>query len=283
MRTISRCPCETRRWMSASTAVARRLRVAPRTSGMTQNEHENEQPSWIFTNARVRSSRVSARTQPIAPTSPATAAGTSSLGTREDCHVRRDRLERAVEVRSASRHVDTAVSARRARDGLPGLRDGLVRDTARVHDSDLGTVGDLDVTLLEQALAHGLRVRVRHLAPEKAHGNVAIEPAQRPRRRLNATCHGEDVCRPALELEPVDRAPAAHVRPSGRSTRTSPRSRQAHATRAFDDRQLDVRDEHVRGRKLLSRTSARKTSMSTSLALLCRGRPRPRPRRHRLP
>ena len=47
---------------------------------MTQNEHENEQPSWIFTNARIRSSPARACTQPIAPTSPATAAGTSSLG-----------------------------------------------------------------------------------------------------------------------------------------------------------------------------------------------------------
>jgi hypothetical protein len=46
---------------------------------MTQNEHEKEQPSWIFTNARVRSSRVSACTQAMAPTSPATAPGTSSL------------------------------------------------------------------------------------------------------------------------------------------------------------------------------------------------------------
>ena len=47
---------------------------------MTQKAHENEQPSWIFTNARIRSSRASACTQPIAPTSPATAAGVSSLG-----------------------------------------------------------------------------------------------------------------------------------------------------------------------------------------------------------
>ena len=28
----------------------------PRTSGMTQKAHENEHPSWIFTNARIRSS-----------------------------------------------------------------------------------------------------------------------------------------------------------------------------------------------------------------------------------
>jgi hypothetical protein len=76
--TISRCPCSTRRRTSASTASARRLRDAPRTSGMTQKLHENEQPSWIFTNARTRSSRASAWTHPIAPTSPATNAAVSS-------------------------------------------------------------------------------------------------------------------------------------------------------------------------------------------------------------
>ena len=64
----------------ASTASARRLRDAPRTSGITQKLHEKLQPSWIFTNARTRSSRASAWTQPIAPTSPATNAGVSSLG-----------------------------------------------------------------------------------------------------------------------------------------------------------------------------------------------------------
>ena len=62
-----------------STASALRLRVPPRTSGITQNAHENEQPSWILTNARTRSSPRSALTHPIAPTSPATAAATSSL------------------------------------------------------------------------------------------------------------------------------------------------------------------------------------------------------------
>jgi hypothetical protein len=46
---------------------------------MTQKLHENEQPSWIFTNARTRSIRASAWTHPIAPTSPATKAAVSSL------------------------------------------------------------------------------------------------------------------------------------------------------------------------------------------------------------
>ncbi len=79
MSTISRWPWATRRRISESTAAALRLRDAPRTSGITQKLHENEQPSWIFTKARTRSSRASACTQPIAPTSPATNAAVSSL------------------------------------------------------------------------------------------------------------------------------------------------------------------------------------------------------------
>ena len=79
MRTISRCPCATRLLISPSTASALRLRVAPRTSGITQNAHENEQPSWILTKARTRSSLASAWTQPIAPTSPATVSTACSI------------------------------------------------------------------------------------------------------------------------------------------------------------------------------------------------------------
>ena len=56
-----------------------RLREAPRTSGITQKLHEKLQPSCTRTKARTRSSRASAWTQPIAPTSPATNAGVSSL------------------------------------------------------------------------------------------------------------------------------------------------------------------------------------------------------------
>ena len=59
--------------------LALRLRDAPRTSGITQKLHENEHPSWIFTNARTRPTRASACTHPIAPTSPATKAAVSSL------------------------------------------------------------------------------------------------------------------------------------------------------------------------------------------------------------
>ena len=79
MSTTSGCPWSTRRRTSPSTAAARRLREAPRTSGITQKLHEKLQPSCTLTNARTRSSRASPWTQPIAPTSPATNAGVSSL------------------------------------------------------------------------------------------------------------------------------------------------------------------------------------------------------------
>ena len=79
-----------------STASARRLREPPRTSGTTQKLHENEQPSWIFTKARTRSRRASSLTQASAPRSPATAAGVSSLRSREHDDVRRQAGERVV-------------------------------------------------------------------------------------------------------------------------------------------------------------------------------------------
>ena len=101
-------------------AAARRRRAR---AGSTQKAHEKEQPSWIFTNARTRSSRASAWTQPIAPTSPATAAGVSSLRPRDDDDVRRQAGERvAGEVRAAAGHVDARVRARGPRGRLARLR-----------------------------------------------------------------------------------------------------------------------------------------------------------------
>src|SRR5829696_2850812 len=79
VRTTSRWPCRTRFSISASTAGARRLREAPRTSGITQKAQLKLQPSCTLTKARTRSRRASACTHPIAPTSRATASATSSL------------------------------------------------------------------------------------------------------------------------------------------------------------------------------------------------------------
>ena len=171
MRTTSRWPCATRRRISPSTASAARLREAPRTSGMTQKRHENEQPSCTLTKARTRSRRASACTQPIAPTSPATNSGVSSLRRATDDDVLGQPGERvAGEVRAAACDVHAAVRARRAGRLLAGLRDGLVRDAARVDDRHVGAAVALLVTVCEQPLAHRVRVDVRDLAAEEADG-----------------------------------------------------------------------------------------------------------------
>ena len=169
MRTISRWPCATRRRISPSTASARRLRVPPRTSGITQKLQEKLQPSWIFTNARTRSRRASSCTQPSVPTSAATAAGVSSLRRRTTTTFSRQARELvAVEVRRAAGDEDAAVRARRARGRLPRLRERLVRDAAGVDDRDVRFAGALHVPVGEQALAHLLRIEVGDLAAEEA-------------------------------------------------------------------------------------------------------------------
>ena len=138
---------------------------------MTQKLHEKEQPSCTLTNARTRSSRASAWTQPIAPTSPATKAGVSSLRSRDDDDVLGQAGERvAGEVRAAAGDVDAAVRARGARGFLARLRDGLVRDAAGVDDRDVGAAVALDMAVGEQPLAHLVRVDVRDLAAEEADG-----------------------------------------------------------------------------------------------------------------
>jgi len=109
VRTISRCPCSTRRAISRRTASARRLRVSPRTSGITQKAHENEQPSWILTKARVRSSRVSLCHQAIGPTAPPIADRCLLTGTPDHGHVLCDVAERAVEARAAACRIDATM------------------------------------------------------------------------------------------------------------------------------------------------------------------------------
>ena len=54
-------------------------RAAHERDDLSEKLHEKLPPSWILTNARTRSNRSSAWTQAIAPTSPATKAGVSSL------------------------------------------------------------------------------------------------------------------------------------------------------------------------------------------------------------
>jgi hypothetical protein len=87
---------------------------------MTQKAHEKEQPSWIFTNARVRSTRASARTHPIAPTCPATVAGSSSL-----CPVTIDTLD-GIASNAPSRFAPQPVT--KTRPWLRAARDAAWRD-----------------------------------------------------------------------------------------------------------------------------------------------------------
>ena len=135
--TISRCPCATRRSISASTAAARRLRVPPRTSGMTQKAHENEHPSWIFTNARVRSTRASDCTHADGADVAGDGRGQLLARAGHDPDVFRHGGECAAQVRAAPGDVDLGVTARRPRCSLARLRDRLVGDAARVHDRDV--------------------------------------------------------------------------------------------------------------------------------------------------
>ena len=195
MRTTSRWPWATRRRISASTASAGRLRDAPRTSGITQKRHENEQPSCTLTNARTRSSLASACTQPIAPTSPATNSGVSSLRRATTTTFAGQAGEGlAREVRSAACDVDAPVRPCGAGRLLARLRHRFVGHAARVHDGHVGVAVALVVPVGEQSLAHRVRVDVRDLAAEKADGerrhgrNSSRSAAQPSRTRRSSRC-----------------------------------------------------------------------------------------------
>ena len=136
---------------------------------MTQNAHENEQPSWIFTNARVRSSRALALHAGDGADVARDGGRCVLAGARDDVDVVRQPGERSFEIRRAAGHVDAPMTARRARRGLARLRDGLVRHAARVHHRDLARAGALLVPVRQQALARQLRIHEGHLAAEEAH------------------------------------------------------------------------------------------------------------------
>src|SRR5579875_2189488 len=126
---------------------------------MTQKRQENEQPSCTLTKARTRSSRLSAWTQPIAPTSPATAAGVSSLR-RATTTTFAGRPAKA----SPARFAPPPVRAGGAAGRLARLGDRLVRHAAGVDDRHVRVARPLLVALGEQPLAHRVRVDVRDLA-----------------------------------------------------------------------------------------------------------------------
>ena len=181
-------------------ASALRLRVAPRTSGITQNAQENEQPSWIFTNARTVEPRVRLH-----------------AGDRAD--VAGDRLDRLLDLagddgdvvgspakavsesgrRSRSRRRGRACGARGA---LPGLREPFVRDAAGVDHRDVAAALDLAVAVADEPLAQRLGVSLRDLAAEETNGEarhrarklMADVQIRRPATRLDAAL-------PAVALE----------------------------------------------------------------------------------
>ncbi len=137
--TISAWPSATRRRTSASTSASARERLGPRTSGITQKLHENEQPSCTFTNARIRSR---ARTAGRAPRQPRpasrspTALGRVLRRRRHDVDALAEVAQlRAGEPRRAAGDDDVAGAVgERAPHGLARLRDRLGRHRAAVHD-----------------------------------------------------------------------------------------------------------------------------------------------------
>ena len=135
---------------------------------MTQKPHENEQPSWILTNARTRSSRSSAWTQPSRPSSPATNAAVSS-GRRATTvtFAGRPASGLAGEASGAAGEKDPGVAARGARGRLAALRERLVRHAAAVDDRDIGPARRLEVAVREQPLTDHMRIDMRDLAAEE--------------------------------------------------------------------------------------------------------------------
>ena len=245
MRTTSRCPCAMRRRISPSTASAARLREAPRTSGITQKLHENEQPSCILTNARTRSSRASAWTQPIAPTSPATNAASPRCCAATTDVLGQAREGVAGEVRAAAGDVDAAVRARpRGRPPCATLRDGLVRDAARVDDRDVARRARLDVTVARAARSRTSCASTwETLQPRNRRGRTPRRDRRRSRRRCTSAHQPSCVSarRPLVparsgssdeEVAGGDRQPAPRRGSAARAPRRARCSRRRHRMRA---------------------------------------------------
>ena len=116
----------------------RRLREAPRTSGITQNAHEKLQPSWTLTNARTRSSRASPgrsrsrrRRRQRTPASPRSARETTTTFSGRPANASLGGSRR-----SPSRRRAGACARPRARPCATSTR--LARDAARADDGDVG-------------------------------------------------------------------------------------------------------------------------------------------------
>ena len=283
MRTTSRWPCSTRRPTSRRTASALRLREAPRTSGMTQKPHENEQPSWILTNARTRSRRASAWTQPI-DADVACDERRRLLGAPgDDGDV--GRKARGVEVRGAAGEVDACVGARRARGCLAALRRGLVRDAAAVHHGDVRRAGGLRVAVGEQPLADLVGVHVRDLAAQEfdaephRYGDRTALRAWRQRRPRHAVT--TTVAPAASEERGSDSGPrredAGDRRADGRARRLAgrhPGERLGAAARDDDVERFEERDRRRPEREPGEETTRRRARAALP-ATRCRSKEHP--------
>ena len=154
-----------------------------------------------------------------------------------------------------------------------------MRDAARVHDGDVPAARDLRVPVAEQALAHGLRVRVRDLAAQEPDGEGR-------HRRTSLVPLRENVCRPALELEPVDVVPAERRRSLGGQVagrHDLPRAPRRSSSSSTTASSMLATATSLAG-NASSRTSARETSIGDAVpARRLRPPPRQRPRRDRPP
>src|SRR5438067_2355068 len=193
VRTTSRWPCATRRAISASTASAARLRDAPRTSGITQKLHEKLQPSCTLTKARTRSRRASAWTHPIAPTSPATKSGVSSLR-RATTTTLSGRPSNASAARFAPHPVTYTRACVRAARGACAVGIELDAVGARVGEGDADRVV-VDVDRHDRPEAELCRGDREHSRPtadvEQASRLDLLQQLERePRRRMRAGPEG---------------------------------------------------------------------------------------------
>ena len=206
MSTISRCPWPTRRRMSARTAAAERLRVraaderdhaegAGKTAPVLDlDEGANAVEAVVGLDAADRADVAGDRRRRLL----------APPGDDED--VRGQPGEGGLpEVRPAAGDVHAPVAPRGARCRLPGLRDGLVRHAARVHDGELGALRHLLMPVCEQPLAYRLEVRERHLAAEKARREARHRVKSLVRRGNGSAVDSpghEDVRCPSVEREP---------------------------------------------------------------------------------
>ena len=169
---------------------------------MTQKLQLKEQPSWIFTNARTRSMRASAWTQPIAPTSPATKAAVCSLRFATTVTFSGRPAKRStLEVGAAPRDVHATMRPGSPSCSLPALCERLVCDAAGADHRDISVrARQLVVAVAEQRLADLVHVSVRDLAAEEvdAERRHGVDRTRAPFSGL--AMHVGD---PAVDLDPL--------------------------------------------------------------------------------